>query len=192
MTYFFQNTTKDLVPETVDGFLQYASTPVAKLDVGNPLINVVVRPDWTKEKADKQVAIISGGGSGHEPMHAGFVGEGMLTAAVCGGLFASPSYEAVLSTILHVAGNAGVFVIVKAYTGDCLIFGLAVEKAKALGVKVEMIIFSDDISIPDHPRPRGLAGTILMHKICGYYAEQMNCMIHNSLPTKKSRISLNL
>lgn len=172
MTYFFQNTTKDLVPETVDGFLQNASTPVAKLDVGNPLINVVVRPDWTKEKADKQVAIISGGGSGHEPMHAGFVGEGMLTAAVCGGLFASPSYEAVLSTILHVAGNAGVFVIVKAYTGDCLIFGLAVEKAKALGVKVEMIIFSDDISIPDHPRPRGLAGTILMHKICGYYAEQ--------------------
>ena len=172
MRYFFQTTTKDIVPDAVTGFLQYSHTPVAKLDVGSQDINVVIRPDWTKEKADHQVAIISGGGSGHEPMHAGFVGEGMLTAAVCGGLFASPSYDAVLSTILHVAGNAGVFVVVKAYTGDCLIFGLAVEKAKALGIKVEMIIFSDDISIPDHPRPRGLAGVILLHKILGYFAQQ--------------------
>lgn len=172
MSYFFQNTTKDIVPDGVDGFLRYSHTPVAKLDVGSTDINVVIRPDWTKEKADNQVAIISGGGSGHEPMHAGFVGEGMLTAAVCGGLFASPSYDAVLSAILHVTGKAGSFVVVKAYTGDCLIFGLAVEKAKSLGVKVEMIIFSDDISIPDHPRPRGLAGTILMHKILGYYAQQ--------------------
>lgn len=172
MSYFFQNETKDIVSDSVEGFLQYSHTPVAKLDVASPDINVIVRPDWTKEKANQQVAIVSGGGSGHEPMHAGFVGKGMLTAAVCGGLFASPSYEAVLSAILHVAGEAGVFVIVKAYTGDCLIFGLAVEKAKALGVKVEMIIFSDDVSIPDHPRPRGLAGTILMHKICGHLAEQ--------------------
>ncbi|KAH0789980.1 DAK2 domain-containing protein [Histomonas meleagridis] len=170
MTRFFLNTTQNLVSDAVDGFLRYSSAPVAKLDVGSPDINIVVRPDWTKEKSNHQVALISGGGSGHEPMHAGFVGEGMLTAAVCGGLFASPSIDAVLSAILHVAGEAGVLVIVKAYTGDCLNFGLAVEKAKSLGVKVEMVIFSDDISIPDHPRPRGLAGTILLHKVCGYYA----------------------
>ena len=171
MSYFFQNDTKDIVTESLAGLLSSSHSPVARLDVGNPDINVVVRADWSATMADTYVAVVSGGGSGHEPMHGGFVGAGMLTAAVCGGLFASPSYDAVLSTILHVAGKAGVLLVVKAYTGDCLIFGLAAEKARSLGVRVEMIIFSDDISIPHHPRPRGLAGTILVHKVCGFAAQ---------------------
>jgi dihydroxyacetone kinase len=173
MSQFFLSSQEGLVPEAVEGLVMSSSSRLAPLEVpGGSNINIVVRADWNREKADTQVALISGGGSGHEPMHAGFVGEGMLTAAVCGGLFASPSIDAVLTAILHVAGKAGVLVIVKAYTGDCLNFGLAVNKAKALGISVEMVIFSDDIAIPDHPRPRGLAGVILLHKIAGYFAEQ--------------------
>lgn len=171
MTRFFLNQPETLVSEAVDGFLCSSNTPVAMLNLGDG-VNVVVRPDWSQTKADSQVALITGGGSGHEPMHAGFVGAGMLTAAVCGGLFASPSIDAVLSAILHCAGAAGVLVIVKAYTGDCLNFGLAVEKARSMGVRCEMVVFSDDVSIPDHPRPRGLAGTVLLHKILGYFAEK--------------------
>ena len=171
MSRFFLNSSEALVPDALDGFLCSSKTPVARLNLGKDM-NVVVRPDWSQMKADSQVALITGGGSGHEPMHAGFVGEGMLTAAVCGGLFASPSIDAVLSAILHCAGSAGVLMIVKAYTGDCLNFGLAVEKARAMGVRCEMVVFSDDISIPEHPRPRGLAGTVLLHKVLGYFAEQ--------------------
>lgn len=190
MSCFFSSS-GNLVDASVDGFLRSSSVPVAKLDVGCSDVNIVFRPDWSKERANKQVAVICGGGSGHEPMHVGYVGEGMLTAAVCGGLFASPSIDAVFSAIMHVAGSAGVLVIVKAYTGDCLNFGLAVEKAKAIGINVEMVIFSDDISIPDHPRPRGLAGVILLYKICGYFASQNKTLeeIKAIAETAKSLIS---
>ncbi|HEY5715273.1 MAG TPA: dihydroxyacetone kinase subunit DhaK, partial [Psychromonas sp.] len=131
-------------------------------------IRVVLRKDWDKSK----VAIISGGGAGHEPAHAGFVGEGMLTAAVCGDVFASPSVEAVLNAILYVTGEAGCLLIVKNYTGDRLNFGLAAEKAKKLGYKVEMVIVNDDISIENSKKPRGIAGTVFVHKVAGYYAQQ--------------------
>lgn len=174
MSRFFLNNADTLIDEAADGFLKSTTAKLAKLDAGDSDIRVIVRSDWTKEKANKQVALISGGGSGHEPMHAGFVGEGMLTAAVLGGLFASPSIDAVLAAILHVAGDAGVVVIVKAYTGDCLNFGLAVEKAKSMGIKAEIVIFSDDVAIPNHPRPRGLAGTVMLHKILGHKARTMN------------------
>jgi dihydroxyacetone kinase len=93
---------------------------------GYPHIKVVYRSDWDKSK----VALISGGGSGHEPAYAGFVGAGMLTAAVCGEVFASPSVEAVLAGILAVTGEAGCLLIVKNYTGDRLNYGLAVERAE--------------------------------------------------------------
>jgi dihydroxyacetone kinase len=136
------------------------------LDFNND-IKIVARNDWNKEN----VAIICGGGSGHEPAHAGFVGKGMLTAAVCGDLFAAPSVDAVLSAILHVTGEAGCLVIIKNYTGDRLNFGLAVEKAKEMGRNVELIIVGDDISIPGNPQPRGIAGTLLVQKVAGYVAE---------------------
>jgi dihydroxyacetone kinase len=118
------------------------------------------------------VALVSGGGSGHEPAHAGFVGEGMLTAAVCGEVFASPSVEAVLAGILAVTGDAGCLLIVKNYTGDRLNFGLAAERARALGRKVEMVVVDDDIALPDLPQPRGVAGTLFVHKIAGAMAEE--------------------
>jgi len=126
-----------------------------------------VRNDWDKSK----VALVSGGGSGHEPAHAGFVGQGMLTAAVCGDVFASPSVDAVLAGILAVTGPAGCLLIVKNYTGDRLNFGLAAERARAFGHKVSIVIVDDDVALPDLPQARGLAGTLFVHKIAGAMAE---------------------
>src|SRR5699024_9533086 len=96
----------------------------------------VVRTDAQPDR----VAVISGGGSGHEPAHAGFVGRGMLTAAVAGELFASPSVDAVYAAILAVTGPAGCLLIVKNYTGDRLNFGLAAERARQHGLRVEMVV----------------------------------------------------
>lgn len=168
MSQFFMNDKSELVNEAIEGAL--LTTPfhnLSRLEAGEG-IRVVMRSDWDKRK----VALISGGGSGHEPAHVGFVGKGMLTAAVCGDVFASPSVDAVLSAIINVTGEAGCLLIVKNYTGDRLNFGLAAEKARALGYKVELAIVKDDIALPENPQPRGLAGTVLIHKLAGYYAEQ--------------------
>lgn len=168
MSRFFFNDRKQLVNDAIEGIL--ISAPhgnLVKLDI-DPAIRIVARSDWDKGR----VAVISGGGSGHEPAHAGFVGKGMLTAAVCGDLFASPSVDAILNAIVAVTGDRGCLLIVKNYTGDRLNFGLAAEKAKRYGLKVEMVIVADDIALPDNKQPRGIAGTALVHKIAGYAAEQ--------------------
>lgn len=162
----FINKKEEVVIEAVDGLLATSSVPLARLD-GYPHIRVVVRADWDKSK----VALVSGGGSGHEPAHAGFVGEGMLTAAICGDVFASPSVDAVLAGILAVTGPAGCLLIVKNYTGDRLNFGLAAERARAFGLNVEIVIVDDDIALPDLPQARGVAGTLFVHKIAGALAE---------------------
>lgn len=168
MSRFFFNDRKQLVNDAIEGILLSAPHGnLVKLDI-DPAIRVVARGDWDKSR----VAVISGGGSGHEPAHAGFVGKGMLTAAVCGDLFASPSVDAVLNAIVAVTGDRGCLLIVKNYTGDRLNFGLAAEKAKRYGLKVEMVIVADDIALPDNKQPRGIAGTALVHKIAGYAAEQ--------------------
>ncbi|MFS7380723.1 glycerone kinase [Rahnella inusitata] len=168
MSKFFMNDRKTLINDVIEGvILTSPYKNLAKLDV-DPAIRVVVRRDWDKKK----VALISGGGSGHEPAHVGFVGKGMLTAAVCGEVFASPSVDAVLNAIVAVTGKAGCLLIVKNYTGDRLNFGLAAEKAKGMGYNVELVMVSDDISLPDNKQPRGIAGTVLVHKIAGYAAEQ--------------------
>ncbi|EPF1232551.1 dihydroxyacetone kinase [Enterobacter cloacae] len=167
MSRFFFNDRKQLVNDAIEGILISAPhANLVKLDI-DPAIRVVARSDWDKSR----VAVISGGGSGHEPAHAGFVGKGMLTAAVCGDLFASPSVDAVLNAIVAVTGDRGCLLIVKNYTGDRLNFGLAAEKAKRYGLKVEMVIVADDIALPDNKQPRGIAGTALVHKIAGYAAE---------------------
>ncbi|XP_015583579.2 putative 3,4-dihydroxy-2-butanone kinase [Ricinus communis] len=136
---------------------------------GFPEVKVVLRADVSSSSYDK-VAVISGGGSGHEPAHAGFVGEGMLTAAICGEVFASPNVDAILAGIRAVTGPMGCLLIVKNYTGDRLNFGLAAEQAKSEGYKVETVIVGDDCALPP-PRGiagrRGLAGTILVHKVAG-------------------------
>jgi dihydroxyacetone kinase len=162
----FINAKETVVTEAIDGLLALSGGALCRLD-GFPHIKVVYRSDWDKSR----VALVSGGGSGHEPAHAGFIGPGMLTAAVCGEVFASPSVEAVLAGILAVTGEAGCLLIVKNYTGDRLNFGLAAERARALGRKVEMVIVDDDIALPDLPQPRGVAGTLFVHKIAGAAAE---------------------
>lgn len=166
MKHFF-NRRETIVTEALDGLLRtIGSGDLARLD-GYPEIKVVLRADWDKAK----VAVVSGGGAGHEPSHAGFVGKGMLTAAVSGEIFASPSVEAVLAAIRAVTGPAGCLLIVKNYTGDRLNFGLAAEKARAEGFRVEMAIVADDIALPDINQPRGVAGTLFVHKISGHLSE---------------------
>lgn len=166
MKHFF-NRRETIVTEALDGLLLTSSAGrLARLDTF-PEIKVILRADWDKSK----VAIISGGGAGHEPSHAGFVGKGMLTAAVSGEIFASPSVDAVLTAIRAVTGPKGALLIVKNYTGDRLNFGLAAEKARAEGFGVEMVIVADDIAIPGINQPRGVAGTLFVHKIAGYHAE---------------------
>ncbi len=162
----FINNKEDIVTEAIDGTIAASGGTLTRLD-GYPHIRVVVRSDWDKSK----VALVSGGGSGHEPAHAGFVGQGMLTAAVCGDVFASPSVDAVLAGILAVTGPAGCLLIVKNYTGDRLNFGLAAERARAFGHRVSMVIVDDDVALPDLPQARGLAGTLFVHKIVGAMAE---------------------
>ncbi|OSY22967.1 glycerone kinase [Klebsiella pneumoniae] len=168
MSQFFFNQRASLVNDVIEGTI--IASPwnnLARLE-SDPAIRVVVRRDLNKNN----VAVISGGGAGHEPAHVGFIGKGMLTAAVCGDLFASPSVDAVLTAIQAVTGEAGCLLIVKNYTGDRLNFGLAAEKARRLGYNVEMLIVGDDISLPDNKQPRGIAGTILVHKVAGYFAER--------------------
>ncbi len=162
----FINAKEALVTDAIDGLLETSGGALTRLD-GYPHIKVVCRAEWDKSK----VALISGGGSGHEPAHAGFVGAGMLTAAVCGEVFASPSVDGVLAGILAVTGDPGCLLIVKNYTGDRLNFGLAAERARAFGLKVSMVVVDDDIALPDLPQPRGVAGTLFVHKIAGAMAE---------------------
>lgn len=163
----FINTKDTLVTEAIDGTLRAAGGKLARLD-GYPHLKVVIRTDWERDR----VALVSGGGSGHEPAHVGFVGRGMLTAAVCGEVFASPSVDAVLAGILAVTGKAGCLLIVKNYTGDRLNFGLAAERARAHGLRVSMVVVDDDVALPDLPQARGVAGTLFVHKIAGALAEQ--------------------
>lgn len=161
----FINERTAVVTEAVEATVALSGGRLARLD-GFPAIKVIVRAD-----ADpSHVAVISGGGSGHEPAHAGFVGDGMLTAAVCGEIFASPSVEAVLAAIVAVTGPAGCLLIVKSYTGDRLNFGLAAERARARGLAVEMVVVGDDGAIESAPHPRGIAGTLFVHKVAGHHA----------------------
>ncbi|KAK1287943.1 putative 3,4-dihydroxy-2-butanone kinase [Acorus calamus] len=161
------NDPNDVVTEFIEGLVE--TYPGLQYLDGFPGIKVVLRADVVGTKYDK-VAVICGGGSGHEPAHAGFVGEGMLTAAILGDVFASPHVDAILAGIRAVTGPMGCLLIVKNYTGDRLNFGLAAEQAKSEGYKVELVIVGDDCALP--PRRgiagrRGLAGTILVQKVAG-------------------------
>lgn len=168
MNKIFFNEKETIVDDAINGLLATNKhNNLMKLNLGEN-IRVISRKEIDKNK----VSIISGGGSGHEPAHAGFVGKGMLTAAVCGDIFASPSIDAVLNAILSVSGKAGCLLVVKNYTGDCLNFGLAAERAKKMGIPVEVVIVKEDIAIENAIQPRGLAGTLFVHKVAGYYAEQ--------------------
>ena len=133
--------------------------------------NVIVRSGLADlPPGGRPVAVISGGGSGHEPAHAGYVGRGMLAAAVAGDVFTSPSPDAVFAAIRAVAGPPGVLLVVKNYTGDRLNFGLAAELARTRGIPIETVIVADDVALAssvENAGRRGLAGTIFVHKIAG-------------------------
>ncbi len=134
---------------------------------------VLIRAD-AEEVRGRQVSLIAGGGSGHEPAHAGYIGRGMLGAAVAGDVFTSPGPDAVFAAIRAVAGSRGALLIVKNYTGDRLNFGLAAERARAEGIPVDMVVVADDVALASgggHAGRRGLAGTILVHKVAGAAAE---------------------
>jgi dihydroxyacetone kinase len=136
--------------------------------------NVVLRTDFAAA-SERQVGVISGGGSGHEPAHIGFVGAGMLSAAVAGEVFTSPSADSVLAAIKAVAGRPGVLLIVKNYTGDRLNFGMAAEMARTEGIQVAAAYVADDVALAqaqDRAGRRGIAGTVLVHKIAGAAAAE--------------------
>jgi phosphoenolpyruvate---glycerone phosphotransferase subunit DhaK len=125
------------------------------------------------QKADK-VALVSGGGSGHEPAHAGYVGTGMLDAAVAGAVFTSPTPDQVFAAIQAVDSGRGVLLIIKNYTGDVLNFEIAAEIAKDAGIAVEQVVVNDDVAVEDSTYTvgrRGIAGTVFVHKIAGAAAE---------------------
>nr|PNR58111.1 hypothetical protein PHYPA_005106 [Physcomitrium patens] len=162
------NDPNDVVKELIEGVVE-TYPHLTYLD-GIPEVKVILRADIKRGSYNK-VAILSGGGSGHEPAHVGYVGEGMLTAAICGDVFAAPSVNAILAGIRAVTGPPGCLLIVKNYVGDRLNFGSAAEQAKAEGFKVEMVIVGDDCALPPPPRGpvgrRGLAGTLFVHKVAG-------------------------
>jgi dihydroxyacetone kinase-like protein len=133
--------------------------------------NFITRAD---ARVKGKVAIISGGGSGHEPLHGGFVGKGMLDAACPGAVFTSPTPDQMHATAMAVAGERGALLIVKNYTGDVMNFDLAAEMIRAEGIPVESAIIDDDVAVKDSTWTagrRGVGGTVLAEKICGAAAE---------------------
>lgn len=151
-----------MVAGMVKAYPQY----LRKLDCGN----VVVRAD----KKEGKVALISGGGSGHEPAHGGYVGEGMLDAAVAGAVFTSPTPDQIYEGIKEIATDKGVLMIIKNYTGDVMNFEMAREMAEMEGIQVEQVVTNDDVAVDGSLYTvgrRGVAGTVFVHKIAGAMAE---------------------
>ncbi|XP_057446130.1 putative 3,4-dihydroxy-2-butanone kinase [Lotus japonicus] len=158
-----------VVNEYIEGLVE--TYPGLHYLEGFPQVKVVFRADIPCGRGTyDKVAVISGGCSDDEPAHAGFVGEGMLTAAICGDVFSSPPVDSILDGIRAVTGHKGCLLIVKNYTGDRLNFGLAAEEAKSEGFDVETVFVEDDCALPP-PRGiagrRGLAGTVLVQKVAG-------------------------
>ncbi|KFM25162.1 Putative 3,4-dihydroxy-2-butanone kinase, partial [Auxenochlorella protothecoides] len=165
----FVNKIEELVQESLEGLID-SNPNLIRLD-GYPHTKVV----YDRNHDASKVAVISGGGSGHEPAMAGYVGAGMLAAAVAGDVFASPSEDAVLAAIRAVGGPAGVVLIVMNYTGDRLNFGAAAERAKVEGIPVDMVIVADDVAPIEGgtvKNRRGIAGTVLVHKVAGAAAAE--------------------
>jgi dihydroxyacetone kinase-like protein len=132
---------------------------------------VVLRAD---APVQGKVALVSGGGSGHEPTHGGYVGPGMLDAACAGSVFTSPTPDQMLEATKAVDGGAGVFYVVKNYTGDVLNFEMAGELAEAEGIQTDYVVTNDDVAVEDSTFTsgrRGIAGTLFVHKICGAAAD---------------------
>ena len=156
------NRASDVVTEMLDGLAYVHSDLVHRVEG----FDIIAR---NAEKTGK-VGLISGGGSGHGPSHAGFVGQGMLSAAVCGAVFTSPTPDQVFQAIKEADEGAGVFMVIKNYSGDVMNFEMAQDMAEMEGIQVASVIVDDDIAVEDSlytQGRRGVAGTILVHKILG-------------------------
>lgn len=152
--------------QMIEGMVKAYPQYLKKLDCGN----VVVR----SSRKEGKVALISGGGSGHEPAHGGYVGKGMLDAAVAGAVFTSPTPDQIYEGIKAIATDAGVLMVIKNYTGDVMNFEMAREMAEMEGIKIEQVITNDDVAVDGSLYTvgrRGVAGTVFVHKIAGALAE---------------------
>jgi len=161
------NRVEDVVKEELEGIVA-AHSDLVRVHFAP---NYVVRAD---APVSGKASIVSGGGSGHEPMHGGFVGMGMLDAACPGEVFTSPTPDQILEATKAVSGGAGVLHIVKNYTGDILNFEMAADLAKADDIEVEAVVINDDVAVQDSlytAGRRGVGTTVLAEKICGAAAE---------------------
>ncbi len=160
------NGVDDIVSEMLDGMTTAYPQYVKRLEG----LEVLVRAGGPSEK----VALVSGGGSGHEPSHGGFVGRGMLDGAVAGAVFTSPTPDQVFEAVKAVNGGKGVLLVIKNYTGDVMNFEMAADLARDEGIEVEQVIVADDVAVENSTWTtgrRGIAGTVFVHKIAGACAE---------------------
>ena len=160
------NEVDNIVNEMLDGMVAAYPQYVRRLDG----LEVLVRAGGSEGK----VALISGGGSGHEPAHGGYVGKGMLDGAVAGAVFTSPTPDQVYEAIKAANGGKGVLLVIKNYTGDVMNFEMAADMAADEGIEVEKVVVADDVAVEDSTWTtgrRGIAGTVFVHKIAGACAE---------------------
>ena len=161
------NKPENVVTEMLDGLAYVHSDLVHRVEG----VDIIAR----NEQVAGQVGLISGGGSGHEPAHAGFVGDGMLSAAIAGAVFTSPTPDQILEAIKEADQGAGVFMVVKNYSGDIMNFEMAQELAEMEGIEVASVVVDDDIAVENSlytQGRRGVAGTIFVHKILGHAARE--------------------
>lgn len=163
------NDAGNVVPEMVDGLVRSYPQYLRQI----PDTEAVMRAD--EDSMAGKVGIVSGGGSGHEPAHAGFVGKGMLSGAVCGQVFTSPTPDQIYEAIKQADHGKGVFLVVKNYSGDVMNFDMAKDLAEVDDIQTKTIVVDDDIAVEDSlftQGKRGVAGTVLMHKVLGAAADQ--------------------
>ena len=163
----FINKPENVENEMLDGIAKMHPEYVKRLDG----LDVIVRSEKKKDK----VALISGGGSGHEPAHAGYVGYGMLDGAVAGPVFTSPTPDQIYEAVKAVDDGKGTLLVIKNYTGDIMNFDMAAEMASMEGIEVEQVVVNDDVAVKDSlytTGRRGVAGTVFVHKIAGAAAEE--------------------
>ncbi len=165
MSKRLMNDANRMVDEELDGLVLLHRKSLRRLSG----TNVIIRRDLPQIG---KVGVVGGGGSGHEPMQAGFVGKGMLDAAVAGEIFAAPSPNQIYTAIRAVDGHKGVLLVVNNFAGDIMNFGMAEEMGKKEGIPVEHVIVNDDVAVPTKENRRGIAGGILVEKIAGAKAEQ--------------------
>ena len=172
---------------------QFLNDMLEGIKIAHPELEVI--NDTVVVKKDKKttgVALVSGGGSGHEPAHAGYVAQGMLDAAVCGEVFTSPTPDKILEAIKAVDNGEGVLLIVKNYAGDVMNFEMAQEMAEMEGINAAMVVVKDDVAVSDIEQRRGVAGTVFVHKFAGFLADkglsltEIQSKVEEILPTIKS------